>query len=183
MCCGIFFRSRSEYFYFVSNTCTILSYWSCCKPTNFIFDAYSFTLQEVVGSAFEYSCYPVSVGHRIIISVVIPILAILIVSVSNKLFRGRKVLCVLQAWQKANVAKWKHMHAQNKSTFIQHASYTHNYYTVRLAWENFHLFFDIADAKDFLCSYNVLSVHSSLMKPTRERVKCVLDSSLLICFV
>lgn len=35
----------------------------------------------------------------------------------------------------------------------------------------------------FLCSYNVLNVHSSLTNPTRERVKGVLDSSMLICFM
>mmetsp|Transcript_18862 Transcript_18862/g.45563 ORF Transcript_18862/g.45563 Transcript_18862/m.45563 type:complete len:475 (+) Transcript_18862:457-1881(+) len=34
----------------------------------------------------------------------------------------------------------------------------------------------------FLCSYNVLSVHSSLQDPTRQRVKLVLDSSMMICF-
>ena len=33
----------------------------------------------------------------------------------------------------------------------------------------------------FLCSYNVLSVHSSLLNPTRERVKFVLDSTMLVC--
>lgn len=34
----------------------------------------------------------------------------------------------------------------------------------------------------FFCSYNALGVHSSLLNPTRERVKFVLDSSMLICW-
>jgi len=34
----------------------------------------------------------------------------------------------------------------------------------------------------FFCSYNVLSVHSQLIHPTRRRVRSVLDWSMLICF-
>jgi sodium-coupled neutral amino acid transporter 11 len=33
----------------------------------------------------------------------------------------------------------------------------------------------------FFCSYNVLGVHASLLDPTRNRVKCVLDTSMFIC--
>ena len=33
----------------------------------------------------------------------------------------------------------------------------------------------------FLCSFNVLSVHCSLVNPTRQRVKIVLDNSMLLC--
>ena len=35
----------------------------------------------------------------------------------------------------------------------------------------------------FFCSYNVLSVHSQLHNPTRERISWVLRSSMMICFV
>lgn len=35
----------------------------------------------------------------------------------------------------------------------------------------------------FYCSYNVLSVHGSLVNPTRERVKFVLDGAMLICLL
>jgi len=35
----------------------------------------------------------------------------------------------------------------------------------------------------FFCSYNVLSVHSQLVQPTRERIRRILASSMLICFV
>ena len=35
----------------------------------------------------------------------------------------------------------------------------------------------------FLCSYNVLGVHSSLLNPTRERMRNVLDTSMVLCFV
>ncbi len=35
----------------------------------------------------------------------------------------------------------------------------------------------------FFCSYNVLGVHSSLLDPTRERVKFVLDTSMAFCFL
>ncbi len=34
----------------------------------------------------------------------------------------------------------------------------------------------------FLCSYNALGIHSSLVDPTRERVNFVLDSSMVVCF-
>lgn len=35
----------------------------------------------------------------------------------------------------------------------------------------------------FFCSYNVLGVHSSLLNPTRHRLKYVLDTSMLLCFL
>lgn len=35
----------------------------------------------------------------------------------------------------------------------------------------------------FFCSYNVLGVHSSLLDPTRNRLKFVLASSMIICFL
>jgi sodium-coupled neutral amino acid transporter 11 len=35
----------------------------------------------------------------------------------------------------------------------------------------------------FFCSYNVLSVHSSLVHPTRERLKFVLDTSMILCML
>lgn len=34
----------------------------------------------------------------------------------------------------------------------------------------------------FFCSYNILGVHSSLLHPTRDRLKYVLDTSVTICF-
>jgi hypothetical protein len=34
----------------------------------------------------------------------------------------------------------------------------------------------------FFCSYNALGVHSSMLNPTRERVKVVLDKSMMLCF-
>jgi amino acid permease len=35
----------------------------------------------------------------------------------------------------------------------------------------------------FLCCFNVLSVHGSLVKPTRKRMKLILDGSIGICLV